>query len=166
MATSSRASSGDAIVNEIHIAAPPERVFQALVDPQQVVKWWGGEGEGQSFRCTVFQCDLRPGGKWRSAGVDAHGHPFEVVGEYLEVDPTRLLVHTWMASWTGGVETTVRWELEPTSQGTLVRHHHGGLAAHPELAKAFRGWPRMLGWLQALLEHGETVGDRPPVSSS
>jgi uncharacterized protein YndB with AHSA1/START domain len=165
MATSRVAPNGDAIVSEIHIAAPPERVFQALVDPRQVVKWWGGQGEGQSFRCRHFQCDLRPGGKWRGAGVDAQGHPFEVVGEYMEVDPPRLLVHTWVASWTADVKTTVRWELSPTDRGTLVKHQHRGLAAHPELARSFRGWPRMLNWLQALLEYGETADDRNPVSS-
>ena len=86
-----------------------------------------------------------------------NGNPFEVVGEYLEIDPPRSLVHTWTASWTGEVETTVRWELEPTSHGTLVRHRHSGLAAHPEVAKSYSGWPRMLGWLQALLEEDETV---------
>jgi uncharacterized protein YndB with AHSA1/START domain len=166
MATASVAPDGDTIVSELHIAAAPERVFQALVDPEQVVKWWGGQGEGQSFRCTHFECDLRPGGKWRSAGVDGQGHPFEVVGEYVEVDPPRLLVHTWIASWTAKVKTTVRWELQATSHGTLVRHQHSGLAAHPELAKSFRGWPRMLSWLQALLEQGKTVDDRSPVSSS
>jgi uncharacterized protein YndB with AHSA1/START domain len=166
MATSSVAPDADTIISEIHIAATPERVFQALVDPQQVVKWWGGQGEGQSFRCTHFQCDLRPGGKWRSTGVDAQAHTFEVVGEYLEVDPPRLLVLTWVASWTAEVKTTVRWELEPTSRGTLVRHRHSGLAAHPELAKSFRGWPRMLGWLQSLLERGETVSDRKRFSAT
>jgi uncharacterized protein YndB with AHSA1/START domain len=154
------ASQADTFVSEVHIAAPPARVFQALVDPDQVVKWWGGEEAGQSFQCTEFECDLRPGGTWRSAGVDGNGHPFEIVGEILEVDPPRLWVHTWIASWTAKVKTTVRWELQPTSEGTLLRLQHSGLAAHPELARSFRGWPRMLGWLQALLERGETVGNR------
>lgn len=166
MLTPSIALDGDTIVSEVHIAAAPERVFQALVDPEQVVRWWGGQGEGQGFRCTSFQCDLRPGGKWRSTGVDAQGRPFEVVGQYVEIDRPRLLVHTWIASWTAKVETTVRWELQPTSRGTLLRHQHSGLAAHPELVKSFRGWPRILGWLQALLEQGETVVDRWPVISS
>jgi uncharacterized protein YndB with AHSA1/START domain len=158
-------SDADAIVTQIEIAAPPEKVFQALVDPNEVTKWWGGQGAGQNFRCTEFQRDLRPGGKWRSAGVDAQGHPFEVTGEYLEIDAPRLLVCTWVASWAAKVKTTVRWELQPMSHGTLVRQRHSGLAAHPELAKSFRGWPRMLGWLQALLERGETVDDRSPVFS-
>ncbi|HEY2469773.1 MAG TPA: SRPBCC domain-containing protein [Terracidiphilus sp.] len=160
MATTSIANNGDAIVSEIYIAAPPEEVFRALVDPALVVKWWGGQGEGRSFRYTHFQCDLRPGGTWRSAGIDAQGRPFEATGEYVEIDPPHLLVQTWTASWTAQVTTTVRWELRPTDSGTLVRHQHSGLAAHPDVAKSFRGWPRILGWMQAFLEKGETVDDR------
>jgi uncharacterized protein YndB with AHSA1/START domain len=95
--------------------------------------------------------------------VGPDGRGFEVFGEYLEVDPPRLLVHTWVASWTGDVKTTVRWELDPTNRGTLVRIRHRGLAAHPELARSYSGWPRMLGWLQTFLEKGETVDDRQPV---
>lgn len=160
MATTSIANNGDAIVSEIYIAARPEEVFQALVDPELVVKWWGGQGADQGFRCTRFECDLRTGGNWRSRGIDAQGRPFEASGEYIEVEPPRLLVQTWTASWAAHVSTTVRWELESSGDGTLLRHRHSGLAAHPDVAKSFRGWPRMLGWLQAFLEKGEVVEDR------
>src|SRR5579862_3247864 len=34
-----------------------------------------GQGAGQSFQCTQSECDLRPGGKWRSAGVDVKDTP-------------------------------------------------------------------------------------------
>ena len=33
----------DTIVVEIDIAAPPERVFQAWIDPQQRLAWWGDD---------------------------------------------------------------------------------------------------------------------------
>jgi hypothetical protein len=46
------------------------------------------------------------------------------------------------------VKTTVRWELQAVNEGTLVRHEHSGLAAHPEMVQSFRGWQRILGWLQ------------------
>ena len=160
MATSSIAPNGDAIISEIYIDSSPENVFRALVDPALVVKWWGGQGAEQSFRCTHFRSDLRPGGSWQSSGVDAQGRPFEATGEYVEIDPPRLLVQTWVASWAGQAKTTVRWELISSGAGTLVRHQHSGLAAHPQVGKSFRGWPRMLGWLRAFLEHGETVNDR------
>jgi len=155
--------SADEIVSEIRIAAPPERVFQALVEPSQVVQWWGHAG---IYRCTKFESDLRVGGAWKSIGVDGHGRQFEVKGEYLELDPPRILSSTWVATWTGGAKTKVRWELEVSENGTLVRIRHSGFAAHPELAQAYRGWPRMLTWLQALLEKGETVEQRAPVSWS
>jgi uncharacterized protein YndB with AHSA1/START domain len=157
---------GDTIISETHIAAPPERVFLALVDPLQVPQWWGGQGAGQSFRCTKFERELRIGGKWRSEGIDGDGRSFEIVGEYLEVDAPRVLAYSWIASWTGDVKTIVRWELEPAKEGTLVRIRHSGLAARPEVAKSYRGWPQMLGWLQTFLERGETVENRTHVSAT
>jgi uncharacterized protein YndB with AHSA1/START domain len=160
MALLNRALDADSIVNEIQIAAPPDRVFHALTDPQQVVRWWGGKGAGATFRCTEFAADLRVGGRWQSAGVTSEGGRFEIVGEYLEIDPPHRLAQTWVSSWTGDIETTVRWELEATSQGTLLRIRHSALAAHPELASSYRGWPTMLAWIQGLLERGETVDDR------
>jgi hypothetical protein len=36
----------------------------------------------------------------------------------------------------------------------------------PELANAYSGWPRILGWLQGLLERGETVEDRKPIPAT
>jgi uncharacterized protein YndB with AHSA1/START domain len=161
MATADRAPNADEIISEIQISAPAERVFQALVDPAQVLRWWGQTG---IYRSTEFESDLRVGGKWRTAGVNGQGQSFEAKGEYLQVDPPRRLVHTWVASWTGDIQTVVHWELEAVSGGTLVRIRHTGLAAHPELAKSYSGWPRMLGWLQALLERGETVDSRKPGS--
>lgn len=157
MAVPHQSPHSDEIVSEILIAAPAERVFGALVDPSQVVQWWGQSG---IYRCTRFETDLRIGGTWRSIGVDGNGRQFEISGEYLEVDPPRLLSSTWVATWTGNAKTRVRWELEPSGNGTIVRIRHSGFAAHPELVQAYRGWPRMLTWLQALLEKGETVEQR------
>jgi uncharacterized protein YndB with AHSA1/START domain len=158
----SNAISQDAIEAEVFIAAPPERVFQALIEPQEVLAWWGQAGV---YRCTEFNSDLRVGGKWRSAGNGGHNDHFSVTGEYMVVDSPRVLAYSWVASWTGDAKTTVRWELEPADQGTRVRLRHSGLAAHPEIAQAYRGWPRMLGWLKAFLEEGETVEMRKAISA-
>lgn len=161
MATPNATPEAGEIVSEIQIAAPTERVFEALVVPSQVVKWWGQKG---IYICKEFQADLRVGGKWRSAGIDGRGNPFETSGKFLEINRPRVLAYTWVASWTGDLETVVRWELEPTSTGTLVRIRHSGFAGHPEMGQSYRGWPRMLGWLQALVARGETVEDREPAS--
>jgi len=150
----------DFVDYEIHVAVRPERVFEALTNPAQVPQWWGGRGAGQEYRCTAFERELQVGGRWRCRGVDGSGGKFEVSGEYLELDPPRLLVSTWRASWTGDARTTVRWELAATETGTQVKMRHSGFAAHPEIAMAYRGWPQMLSWLREFVESGETVLSR------
>ena len=41
---------------ERHFAARPERVFQALTDPAELVRWWGPEG----FTVPECELDVRP----------------------------------------------------------------------------------------------------------
>src|ERR1700756_3863681 len=106
--------------------------------------WWG---EQNLYRVTAWKADLRPGGKWQSDGVGADGTKFRVEGEYLEIDPPRLLVHTWNPSYQKLPETIVRWELEAydvhglqhagparVGTGTVVRVHHSGFAGNADAA--------------------------------
>ena len=172
MATMAITPEQDTVIGEIFIAAPPARVFEAITDPKQIPHWWGQHG---IYRITEWKADLRPGGKWSSVGASADGSTFTVDGEYLEVDPPRLLVHTWLASWSGNIETVVRWELEPAEvhglhpkgpkragTGTRLKIRHQGFASIPQAAKGHaEGWTRVLGWMQAYLEDGKTIEDRP-----
>jgi uncharacterized protein YndB with AHSA1/START domain len=121
------------------------------------------------YHITKSTMDVRPGGKWRSDGIGADDQPFYVEGEYLEVDPPRLLVHTWIGSYSGPLKTVVRWELEPHSvhglhpsgpkksgTGTLVRVSQQGFAGNVESATGHgEGWKRVLGWLESFVEHPE-----------
>ena len=168
MATATITPDQNAVIAEIFIAAPPSRVFQAISDPSQLPKWWG---QSDLYHITKSSMDVRPGGKWRSDGVGADGKSFYVEGEYLEVDPPRLLVHTWIGSYSGPQKTVVRWELEPHSvhglhpngpkkagTGTLVRVRQEGFAGNVESATGHGdGWKRVLGWLEAFVERDETV---------
>jgi uncharacterized protein YndB with AHSA1/START domain len=115
------------------------------------------------YHGTKWCTDVRPGGQWRCEGVsDADGSAYHVSGEYLEVDPPRLLTHTWIASWSGPMKTVVRWELEAAAGGTLVRLHHSGFAGAPAVAKGhYDGWLRVLGWMCAFVEKGTAIADRP-----
>ena len=171
MATIAVTPDQDVVIAEIHIAAPPERVFQAITDPRQMPQWWG---QKEMYRLTECKADLVPGGKWSSVGVGVDGKQFRVEGEYLEVDPPRLLVHTWIPSFYPSLKTVVRWELEPQSvhglhpggprkagTGTLVRIHHSGFDGNaPAATDHGKGWQRVLGWMQAFVEKGETLDTR------
>jgi uncharacterized protein YndB with AHSA1/START domain len=175
MATTSLTPDQDAVIGEVFVAAPPARVFQAITDPEQLARWWGQQG---LYRITEWKGDVRPGGKWSSVGVGADGNSFRVEGEYLEVDPPRLLSHTWIKSWGSNLKTVVRWELEPvdiqglhpsgpkrSGTGTLVKIRHTGFAGAPQDAQNHsRGWTSVLGWMQAFVEKGETAATRPAVT--
>lgn len=43
-----------------HLNASRARVWQAMADPKQVVRWWGP----RAAAVTIQQMDLRPGGTW------------------------------------------------------------------------------------------------------
>ena len=114
MATTRITPDQDAIVSEIDVAAPPERVFQALITRDQAMKW----GSGGNFEMTVWEMDARPGGKWQFishekgvANSDGSPREFEHHGKVLEVDPPRTLAYTWFANWHEDPthETVVRW---------------------------------------------------------
>ena len=171
MATATITPDHDTILAEIFIAAPLERVFRAISDPAQLAQWWGERG---LYRVTEGTADLRVGGKWTSDGVSNDGTTFRVEGEYLEVNPPRRLVYTWIADYMGPLQTTVHWDLEPQSvhalhpsgpkkagTGTLVRLRHEGFASAPPAAASHgEGWKRVFSWLQAYVERGQTVDTR------
>lgn len=143
----------DAVIADVEIQAPPASVFAAITDPEQLVQWWGDD---ESYRVRNWEADLRVGGKYRSRGAGKDGRPFEVSGEYLEVDPPRVLAHTWVASY-GGPQSVVRWELQPLGAGTRLRVTQSGFKADAQ-AKAMysNGWPRVLGWLKGYGERRAT----------
>ena len=140
----------DAIVMEIEITASPERLFRALTDPEQLVAWWGADG-----RTVSWELELRVGGRWLSRGKDESCGDYELKGEILELDPPRVLAYTWeesLATPRGMGRTTVRYELEPTGNGTRVRVTHSGFA-NREALEDYRGdWPGVLNRLRVYTE--------------
>jgi uncharacterized protein YndB with AHSA1/START domain len=167
VATAQVTPDNDVVVAEILIAAPPSRVFAAITDAKQASQWWGQKG---LYRLTSTQADFRVGGKYRNEGVSQDGKAFSVEGEYLEIDPPRLLVHTWLSSYSGFQKTIVRWELGPRDVhglqhhgparvgiGTVVKIRHSGFAGNIASAQSHgEGWKRVLGWMQGFVEKGET----------
>ncbi len=149
-------SAGDAIVQEITITAPADRIFEALVNPDQRVKWWGAE---ERFQTTHMESDLRPGGRWLMRGVGLGGRPFTVRGVYRRIERPRLLVFTWLPDWQeDATESLVRLDLEERGGVTTVRLTHSGLASQ-KARDSHRGWPQILAWLKAYVERrvSETV---------
>jgi len=139
----------DAIVQEITIKAPAARVFEALVDPAQRMKWWGKKGR---FETTNAESDLRPGGRWLMSGMGM-GKPFKVEGVYRIIQRPRVLAFTWLPSWDKqATETLVRFDLYERNGFTTVRLTHSGFASESSRAR-HQGWPQILSWLKAYAEY-------------
>jgi uncharacterized protein YndB with AHSA1/START domain len=156
MATSVISLDQDAIVNEIQVAAPPERVFRALTDANELKRWFSGP----DCPAKSWKMDARVGGHYSYAtekgSVVVNGvSEFECHGEILECDPPRLLVYTWIANWhdNKSARTVVRWELEKKGSGTYVKITHSGLASLPIAREDYSGgWPGVVEMLKKYVE--------------
>jgi uncharacterized protein YndB with AHSA1/START domain len=138
------------ILASVEIAAQPERVFQAITSPAEIVRWWGSD---QAYRTTKWDSDLRVNGRWRAEGVGADGVPFSVEGEFIEIDPPHKLVQTWKPEWDGGESSTLCYTLEPTETGTRLIVHHDGFGDRHESCRSHgAGWLDVLSWLTSFVE--------------
>jgi uncharacterized protein YndB with AHSA1/START domain len=107
--------------------APPQIIFEAWTQPEQVSCWWDPAGERLS-ECTI---DLRPGGSFRFVSP---GHPeMPFAGVYREINPPHRLEFEAMAATgrvtieasTGGARMTV--EIECSSAEHLDQYLRMGV---------------------------------------
>ena len=159
MATALITPDQDAVVSEIQIAAPPERVFRAISDASELKRWF----TSPEAPVQVWEMDARLGGQYRyktekgSIVVnDVRG--FECHSEILECEPPRVLVYTWVANWHDekNARTVVRWDLTPMHGGTLVKVTHSGLSQLPVARKDYSGgWVGVIENLKKFVEGRE-----------
>jgi len=138
----------DTIVQEIQIERPAEKIFEAMTNAGELVKWWRVEGK---FQIAHMESDLRPGGKWRMRLIGGRGTETVVSGEYRTIKRPHLLIFTWIRETEDATETLVRWELAERDGVTTVRVMHSGLTTE-SLRNRNDGWPIILGLLQAYVE--------------
>jgi uncharacterized protein YndB with AHSA1/START domain len=140
---------GTAVIRfERRLAHPPERVWSAITDPEQVIRWWG-----------ELNADLRPGGDFalRWLNTDEENRSAGWKGTLTEYDPPRLLETSgvWGDSeepW-GENNATLRFELTPDGDGTVLRFINT-LAKMPDefRTKVPAGWHWHLDALAGVLD--------------
>jgi uncharacterized protein YndB with AHSA1/START domain len=133
------------------IAAKPEKVFRAFVEPDAVASWLPPFG----FTCTVHELDARVGGRHRmsfrnftTGGVHSFG------GVYREIEPNRRLVYSDVfddEALPG--EMTVTISIRPSALGGAVLdiEQSGVPEVIPEEA-CYLGWQESLRKLAKLVE--------------
>jgi len=136
-------------VFEIYIKTTPERLWEAITDPEARATYSFG---------VETRSDWTPGSTYEA------GHPAANVriaeGENLEVDPPRRLVQSFNALWSDDVKaegtSRVTWEIEPVGDSCklVVTHDQLREGANDQI---FGGWPQILSGLKTLLETGEPL---------
>ncbi len=136
-------------VFEIYIKTTPERLWEAITDPEMRSKYNFG---------TRMTSDWTPGSRHETSHPGAPGLLGE--GENLEVDPPRRLVQSMRALWGEDVKSEgtsrVTWEIEPVGDSCRLTVTHDQLreGANDQL---YGGWPMILSGLKTLLETGELL---------
>jgi uncharacterized protein YndB with AHSA1/START domain len=136
-------------VFEIYIKTTPERLWEAITDPEMRAKYSFG---------------VQTESEWTQGSEYESGVPGVIdiaAGENIEVDPPRRLVQSFNALWSDDVKSAgtsrVSWEIEPVGDDSCqltVTHDQLPDDANSEL---FGGWPMILSGLKTLLETGQQL---------
>ena len=135
-------------VFEIYIKTTPERLWEAITDPELRARY--------TFGVTV-NSDWTEGSTYTSS---VPGVVDIATGENVEVDPPRRLVQTMDALWSDDVKaegtSRVTWEIEPVGDSCrlTVTHDQMREGANEQL---YGGWPMILSGLKTLVETGEQL---------
>ena len=137
-------------VFEIYIRTTPERLWEAIVDPEIRAKY--------NFGAAMVVAELKSGAHYEMTAPKADAILGE--GEILEVDPPRRLVHTMAAYFSEEAKaegtSRVTWEIEPIGDSCRLTLTHDQLREGAN-SQLFGGWPMVLSGLKTWLESGELL---------
>lgn len=132
------------VVKTLVLAAAPARVWKALTDPEELVRW---------FPDKEARIEPTEGaeGAWVWETYGAYSVRFDVV------DPPHRLVWTWARDPNLPLDethtTTVEFRLEPRDEGGTTLHvREHGFAREEDRRDNDTGWDKELGELVAYLE--------------
>jgi uncharacterized protein YndB with AHSA1/START domain len=136
------------------IKASPAKVYAALTQPEQMLRWWGPDA-GPTLRA---EADVRPGGRFSVVFRLLNGDEHNPTGVYREVIPDRKLVFTW--EWAGMPEreSLVTFLLEPVDGGMQLTLIHVQLPDEEARKSHEQGWSGLLDKLPAFLGVSELGG--------
>ncbi|WP_224450538.1 SRPBCC domain-containing protein [Haloprofundus salilacus] len=148
-------NAGQSITVSRVIEAPPERVYEAFLDPDDLAQWLPPTG----FSAEVHELEPEVGGKFRitftgdTEEFADYGHSFG--GTYKELKPSERIVHTDAfetddPAMAGEMLVTVTFVAVP--DGTEVTVHQERIPENIRTEDATAGWTDSLANLADLVE--------------
>ena len=143
---------GSRFVYVTYIRTTPEKLWQALLEPEFTRQYWAG---------TWQESEWKVGASWKIMIPDGRLGDH---GEVLEIDPPRRLVLSWQNEFMPELRdegfSRLTYELEP--QGTSVKLtviHEIDRPDSKLIGAVSEGWPHILASLKSLLETGESLAE-------
>jgi uncharacterized protein YndB with AHSA1/START domain len=137
-------------VYEIYIRTTPERLWEAITDPDIRGRFQFGNR---------VDSDWAPGSRFEITNPGAPGMLLSD-GVNLEVDPPRRLVQAMTFLWNEEVKqegtSRLTWEIVPVGDSCLLTVTHGDLREDAN-EQVYGGWPMILSGLKTWLETGEVL---------
>lgn len=140
-------------VYQVFIKAPPDRVWEAITNPEMVGQYF--------FGARMEKATFEVGSSIRSWSPDHT--TLWTNNTVLECNPPRKLVHTWRSLYDQELaaeeESRVTWEIEPQEAGySKLTVIHDRLEGAPKTAKNVSGgWMLIISGLKTLIETGEPL---------
>lgn len=135
-----------------YIESTPERVWQALTDPDITAEYWGHRNVS----------DWQQGSRWGHVRLDGSGVE-DVYGEVVEAVPPRRLVTTWFDP--NGPEDQVpsraAFDIQPYQGIVRLTVTHTDLPDDQAHRDVSGGWAAVLSNLKSLLETGKPLSLPP-----
>jgi uncharacterized protein YndB with AHSA1/START domain len=146
----SSAQAKSSFVYVTYIRATPEKVWQALTEPEFTRQFWAG---------TSQECEWKVGAPWRIMIPDGRVGDH---GEVLEIEPHRRLVLSWRNEFKPELRaegySRLTYLLEPEGDMVRLTVRHEMDRPQSKLIEAVSGgWPLILASMKSLLETGQSL---------
>ena len=146
----SNAEGKSSFVYVTYIRSTPEKVWQALTEPEFTRQFWAG---------TWQDCTWKVGAPWRIMIPDGR---IADQGEVLEIEPHRRLVLSWRNEFKPELRaegvSRLTYLLEPEADMVRLTVRHEIDRPQSRLIDAVSGgWPLILASLKSLIETGESL---------
>ena len=133
-----------------YIRTTPEKLWQALIDPEFTRRYWVG---------TRQESEWKPGSSWRINIPDGR---VADSGEVLEIEPHKRLVLSWRNEFKPELReegySRLTYELDQQGESVKLTIIHEIDKSESKLIQAVSGgWPMILASLKSLLETGESL---------
>ncbi|SHK77040.1 ArsR/SmtB family transcription factor [Streptomyces yunnanensis] len=132
-----------------YIEATPDKVWEALTDPEMTAAYWGHSNVS----------DWQPGSVWEHRRTDGSGIA-DVAGTIVEAVPAKRLVITWAGPDEDRPNgpSTVTFDLKPLGDTVVqLTVTHENLRDEAERRQAAGGWTAVLSNLKTYLETGKPL---------